>query len=357
MMDQRTARVVDDGTNALTTPYLMTASTLPPPLPSTSSSWECANFIPSKAVECGGLHGGCSATHRATLYTAAALQLLQGSLSTGSAEGLVSALQRAQSETCAQQKTSTLRGALGALLEQRQRGAWRTRERKAAHRESAFTTLPEELATCILRQLSAKDLARASGTCRSWRAESTRVAEEKLRACRHGGPSLDGLNWLRALAAEEALASAVGPRPKHAWWTEWAPMRVEEVLLTAQPERFAHAPLYERKGPMSVMAMLCRYAGGLSWMFDCGWPLHQAAACLLIGTFGTAALGMHLRSGSSRYAASTYAYCDALLARASTLRCAAPLTFASVDGLFGLGSTDPAWLALNDEVRRTPPTR
>uniref|UniRef100_A0A7S0LKF4 F-box domain-containing protein n=1 Tax=Coccolithus braarudii TaxID=221442 RepID=A0A7S0LKF4_9EUKA len=282
-------------------------------------------------------------------YIAVALQQLQGSISRETAEILVRALHRARLQKEPHDKAETLRGALTGNCGNALPTLRVAHQHKAALLEPAFPSLPDELTPCILDHLGARELARVACACRSWRLEAIRIAEHRLRSRRPLGQVRSGINWARALAAEEALFAAVGPRPKHAWWREWAPMRVEEVLLTGQPQRYAHAALYEPRGAMSVMSMLCRYAGGLSWMFDAGWALHQAAACLLIGTFGTAAIGLHLRCGSAKYAASTYAYCDALSARAWSLAAAAPLTYSAIDGVFGLGTTDTVWLMLEDE--------
>mmetsp|Transcript_21572 Transcript_21572/g.35606 ORF Transcript_21572/g.35606 Transcript_21572/m.35606 type:complete len:457 (+) Transcript_21572:39-1409(+) len=223
---------------------------------------------------------------------------------------------------------------------------------KIAYIAAAIPSLPEDLSPNVLQNLCATDLGAASCVCTAWRRDALLVAKGLLCA-RRSLPAGDPPNWIRALTSEEILEAAVGRRPlQRPWWREWEAMKMEEIQLSGQDPRHANLAFFQPGGPMSVAAVLRHNAVRLSWMLDCGWPLTQAAACLLIGIHGTAALGTAIREGSSRFAASTYAYSDALFSRAWKLKAAVPPCYASMGGMFGLVATDEAWrLLLSADVR------
>ena len=89
-----------------------------------------------------------------------------------------------------------------------------------------------------------------------------------------------------------------------------------------------------------------RYASGVDWMVQAGWPPTQAAAVMLVTSSGPMALARGVRNHSPTFAASSYALSEALWARARAIRSPAPPAFASLRGTFGLVSADECWLQL-----------
>ena len=81
----------------------------------------------------------------------------------------------------------------------------------------------------------------------------------------------------------------------------------------------------------------------------------HAAACVA----GSAALGHSIRNKSDTFAASAHALFDALRQRAWGISTPAPPTFASIEGIFGLASADPAWcsFSLTTSLSATPSSR
>jgi len=121
-------------------------------------------------------------------------------------------------------------------------------------------------------------------------------------------------------------------------------MRVAETALTTGKEvdvrRFLHG------GDHSIKAELQQYAAGLTWMVDAGWaPLHGSTAMLLLAC-GSAAIGRAIRDRTTEFAASAHALADALRQRALAVSTAAPPTYASIEGTFGVAAADEAWLSL-----------
>ena len=93
-------------------------------------------------------------------------------------------------------------------------------------------------------------------------------------------------------------------------------------------------------------ALPLRYASGVDWMVQAGWPPTQAAAVMLVTSSGPMALARGVRNHSPTFAASSYALSEALWARARAIRSPAPPAFASLRGTFGLVSADECWLQL-----------
>jgi hypothetical protein len=217
-----------------------------------------------------------------------------------------------------------------------------------------FLTLPDDIAQSILAVCTARSLGTLSGTCVGLRERCHDVAEARMRtyqptyfrahqAIEHARPQ-----WARALSSVESLVEAVGPRPAcgRKWWHEWGSMR------EAEAERTGQQPVDVRSfgpgGERSIKALLREYAAGLSWMVDAGWAPLQASAAMLLLSCGSAALGHSIRERSPAFAASAHALLDALRQRAWAISTAAPPTFASIDGMFGLARADPAWCTLLD---------
>ena len=213
--------------------------------------------------------------------------------------------------------------------------------------------LPHEMSMCVLSQLPARVLARLACTCTSLHQ---RVHEHAVVAMRMLQPKLfqgtpaagefQHPRWLHSLMSIELLTEAVGPPPADGrkWTHEWAAMRTAEALHTGQapPDARTFLPGGER----SIKALLQKYAAGLSWMIDCGWsPVHASCTMLLLAC-GSSAIGASIRARSSEFAASAHALCDALRQRAWAISTPAPPTYASIEGQFGLATTDDVWAQL-----------
>lgn len=124
---------------------------------------------------------------------------------------------------------------------------------------------------------------------------------------------------------------------------------------------------------VGVAVLLRHYAAGLDWMVQAGWPLSDAPACLLIPAYGSMTLGSAVREGAQwrnvplmaktaekpslegavdasaephRFAASVWAVHDALCRRALYIRSPASPVYASLNGLFGLMTSDDGWQQL-----------
>lgn len=240
-------------------------------------------------------------------------------------------------------------GALKAKHMARAAPAWASAPTPATP-SGLFGLLPHEMTLDVLRHLGGADLGALSGTCRAMRANAATTAERLVRAMRRSLPDPAGSAavpcWPRALVAAERLEVAVGPCPSHPWWREWAPMRVDEVRLLEgrRIEELAFMP----GGALSIASLVQRYRHGLTWMLQAGWPLAHATRCMLLSAYCSSAMGASVREGSPRYAASTHALASTLQQRAWCITAAAPKTYASIDGTFGLCKSDPAWLALLD---------
>ena len=212
--------------------------------------------------------------------------------------------------------------------------------------------LPDELLSMILQsQLCGIDLARATMVCSVWKRLAPAVAEDLLRARRIlpiGSATLPC--WSCSLAAHEALTSIVGEKPERPWWREWAQLRVEEMSLSGQ-EQFAQIQRYAAGGECGIAVLLKRYSAGLEWMVQAGWPLSDAPACLLLPPYGSMAIARAIQDGTEtgschRFGASVWAVNEVIRKRARHLSGRLPPAYASLHGVFGLATTDKAWLTL-----------
>ena len=213
--------------------------------------------------------------------------------------------------------------------------------------------LPEDVGQLVLSKCSARSLANLARTCRSMRLVCLKEGAARMRKCQpklfRGMVSAADAHprWLRTLASLEALEAAVGPRPPLAsrkWWDEWTELRMAEAAHTGQQP--INPTMFGPGGERSIKALLRQYAAGLSWMVDAGWAPLQASAVMLLLACGSAALGHSIRNKSDTFAASAHALFDALRQRAWGISTPAPPTFASIEGIFGLASADPAWCSL-----------
>jgi len=211
--------------------------------------------------------------------------------------------------------------------------------------------LPEDVQPEILNQLGGCTLGALSGTCRAFRLSARAHAAELLRADQ---PSLfrgvavaerSHARWPRALHSLEMLEQKVGPRPgSRRWADEWPALRAadSELSLGVIVDQRPFAP----GGEGCIRAMLRHNAAGVSWMIDAGWSLLHASTCMALLAGGSVAIGHSIRERSCAFAASAHGLCDVLRQRACAISTAAPPTYASMDGPFGLAVADPGWLAL-----------
>lgn len=160
-----------------------------------------------------------------------------------------------------------------------------------------------------------------------------------------GGVPRTHPRWARTLHALDLLECLIGPRPSsRQWWHEWPKLCAVDAAHTDQSPVDMRS--FIRGGDKSIPAMLQQYAAGLSWMVDAGWTPLTATIAMLLLACGSAAIGHAIRSKSRELAASIHALSAALRHRAWAITTAAPPTYASVEGYFGLAASDPSWLAL-----------
>ena len=202
------------------------------------------------------------------------------------------------------------------------------------------------------------------------------------------------VTWAPRLADILFFGWQVGPCPepvgtRRRWWDEWGAMRMAETALTTGQE--VDFRRFLRGGDHSIKAELRQYATGLTWMIDAGnvrgragvgvrvgagirgllhvpmfaqavakasplpallsltagfvlhstgWaPLHGSTAMLLLAC-GSAAIGRAIRDRTTEFAASAHALADALRQRALAVSTAAPHTYASIEGTFGVAAAD-----------------
>lgn len=213
-------------------------------------------------------------------------------------------------------------------------------------------TLPDDISAIIMSHCAGHALGVLAGTCCSLRARAHARAtavmhsrEPSLLDPLGGGVPMIHPRWARTLHSLDLLEREIGPRPSsRQWWHEWP------ALCAADSAKTDQSPVdmrnFIRGGDKSIPAMLTQYAAGLSWMVDAGWTPLSASIAMLLLACGSAAIGHAVRSRSRELAASIHALCAALRHRAWAITTAAPPTFASIEGYFGLAASDPSWLAL-----------
>lgn len=234
---------------------------------------------------------------------------------------------------------------------------------------SPLLGLPEELTALIVVRLDGRSLGVLGSVCHSLRTLAWAAAQDAMRRLqpdlfrRKEGAGLGSApvrsaaaadegsaepHWARSLHAIELLQAAVGPRPTHPWWQEWAAMRMEEARITSHHGVVVVADVasYLPGGERSIGSLLRQYAGGLSWMLDAGWPLTHAASTMLLLACGSSAIGYSIRQRTPQFAASAHMLADALRQRAWSISTSVPPTYASIEGVFGLASADPGWSEL-----------
>jgi hypothetical protein len=210
--------------------------------------------------------------------------------------------------------------------------------------------LPDDLMASIVAHLYGRTIGGLALTCSVLYDRVASHAAAVVSASRHELASIVGAQarpaplWLRAHAATSELETRIGPR--HAtrpWWAEYVPLMTAE---SASHEQTVDVRTYMRGGHHSLSALLRRHARSLAWMVDAGWPPSHAAPVMVLCSCAAAAIGGAIRQRSPAYTASVHAVCEALRARAHAVSTAAPLTYAAIDGRYGLAAADPAWLAL-----------
>ena len=241
-------------------------------------------------------------------------------------------------------------------------------------RNSRLISMPCDVLPLVLGHLCACELSALARTCTTLRGSSYAMAaaavcasEPALRrdvrartgrtghvdiGAAGGGGGADVVSgaapepsWVRTLHAIETVETYVGPRPVgRAWWNEWPALRRAESSSTTS--EVIDDAAFGRGGSHSIKVLLSQHAASLSWMVDAGWtPLHASITMLLLACTA-AAIGRAIRDRSPAFAATVHALTDAMRQRARMVRSAAPPTYASIEGSFGLSEADPIWLEL-----------
>ena len=148
-----------------------------------------------------------------------------------------------------------------------------------------------------------------------------------------------------AVMAASWIERVVGSKPERTWLEEWPAMRVEEMLLTGQHRGETPKWVAENAPPSRFLKFS---AQAVKWKRSAGWSEEDADAETAISSNGHAAIGAAVRDRSDRYAASTYAACEALLTAARMMEAPEPPTFRHLHGLMSLTTTDAAWRSLPD---------
>lgn len=247
---------------------------------------------------------------------------------------------------------------------------------------SRLISMPCDVLPLMLRHLCACELSALARTCTTLRGSSYAMAAEAVCASQPalrrgvrartgrtgyveigatgggggagaGSGTISGTisgtapepSWVRTLHAIETVETYVGPRPVgRSWWDEWPALRRAESSSTTA-EAIDDAA-FGRGGSHSIKVLLSQHAASLSWMVDAGWtPLHASITMLLLACTA-AAIGRAIRNRSPAFAATVHALTDAMRQRARFVKSAAPPTYASIEGSFGLSEADPVWLEL-----------
>ena len=145
---------------------------------------------------------------------------------------------------------------------------------------------------------------------------------------------------------------AIGAKPKgRTWRDEWVDActersRLEGLQVLKDPRSY-----FEAGGIHSIEAMIQLCGAPIQWQSTNGWSREASISCTLICSCLALPLAAAMHERSPRYAASTYALCEALAEQAQRLTAAAPPVYVNLSGEFGLATLDPTWEAL---LRLTP---
>lgn len=130
---------------------------------------------------------------------------------------------------------------------------------------------------------------------------------------------------------------AIGSKPKgRTWRDEWVDActersRLEGLQVLKDPRSY-----FEAGGIHSIEAMIKLCEAPIAWQCTHGWSREASISCTLICSCLALPLAAAMHERSPRYAASTYALCEALAEQAQRLTAAAPPVYVNLSGEFGL---------------------
>jgi hypothetical protein len=239
-------------------------------------------------------------------------------------------------------------------------------------------SLPHDLQCLILDALpTARNLAQAACCCSDWRSAVKGIACSRLNRL-VALSQTECPRPLRALAAAEWLASAIGDNPiDRTWQNEWCRARLKQARHLAwargRDRLFAYDQQVQALGQDAQNFFLPGGAGSIdaevatscrssiAWKLrdrGGGWNDDSALEVSLLGSRCSSALSSALLQRERALAASCWTLCTHLWRRSWRIANeravvaateSAPLhppCYAHLDGEFGLATDDPTWEAL-----------
>lgn len=134
------------------------------------------------------------------------------------------------------------------------------------------------------------------------------------------------------------LGDVIGPSPGWHWRNEWIPLNVEAFRRSGRLQYANEQHVRCNDTPERVKG---NFQATIDGLIQKGWDTDDAEAYCLLGSAANA-IGASVRERSNRYAASTYALCDALWAR-HAIHAPPPPLYWCLEGDQGLISDEPAW--------------